>query len=86
MTEESMRVVEAVRTAANGLGVSPVSVALSWVRDRPSVTAPILGARTLEQLTTALESEELELPPSIRSALDDVSVPEIGYPERLPWG
>ncbi len=86
MTEESMRVVEAVRTAAKGLGVSPVAVAIAWVRDRPAVTAPILGARTEEQLLTALASEELDLPASIRSALDDVSVPEIGYPERLPWG
>ncbi len=86
MTEESMRVVEAVRTAAKGLGVSPVAVAIAWVRDRPAVTAPILGARTEEQLITGLQSEELDLPASIRSALDDVSVPEIGYPERLPWG
>ncbi len=86
MTEESMRVVEAVRTAAKGLGVSPVAVALAWVRDRPAVTAAILGARTAAQLAAALESEALDLPPSIRSALDDVSVPELGYPERLPWG
>ena len=52
----------------------------------PAVTAPIIGARTLEQLTASLESEQLTLPDSIRSALDDVSAPEIGYPERLPWG
>ena len=86
LTEEATRVVEAVRTAAKGLGVSPVAVAIAWVRDRPAVTAPILGARTDEQLSASLESEELTLPASIRSALDDVSAPEIGYPERLPWG
>ncbi len=86
LTDESTRVVEAVRTAAKGLGVSPVAVALAWVRDRPGVTAPIVGARTAEQLATSLESEQLTLPGSIRSALDDVSAPEIGYPERLPWG
>ena len=86
MTEEAMRVVEAVRTAAKGLGVSPVAVAIAWVRDRPAVTSAILGARTEDQLITGLESEDLDLPASIRSALDDVSVPEIGYPERLPWG
>jgi aryl-alcohol dehydrogenase-like predicted oxidoreductase len=85
LTEESSRVVEAVRIAAKGLGVSPVAVALSWVRDRPGVTAPIVGARTAAQLTDSLESEQLTLPPSIRSALDDVSAPTIGYPERMPW-
>jgi aryl-alcohol dehydrogenase-like predicted oxidoreductase len=85
LTDESNRVVEAVRTAAKGLGVTPVAVALSWVRDRPGVVAPILGARTAAQLDQSLESEELTLPPSIRSALDDVSGPTVGYPERLPW-
>jgi aryl-alcohol dehydrogenase-like predicted oxidoreductase len=86
LTDEATRVVEAVRTAAKGLGTRPVAVALAWVRDRPAVTAPIIGARTVEQLAASLESEELTLPASIRSALDDVSAPELGYPERLPWG
>ena len=86
LTDESARVVEAVRTAAKGLGVSPVAVAIAWVRDRPAVTAPIVGARTEAQLAASLQSEELTLPASIRSALDDVSAPEVGYPERLPWG
>lgn len=76
-------IVEAVATAADGLATSPIAVALAWVRDRPGVTAPILGARTLGQLTGALASEALELPSEIRSALDDVSAPAIGYPEQL---
>ncbi len=85
LTDEAARVVEAVRTAAKGLGVSPVAVALAWVRDRPGVAAPIVGARTAAQLAASLESEELTLPASIRSALDDVSAPQLGYPERMPW-
>jgi aryl-alcohol dehydrogenase-like predicted oxidoreductase len=76
-------IVEAVATAAEGLATSPVAVALSWVRDRPGVTAPVLGARTLGQLTAALASESLELPHEIRDALDDVSAPQLGYPEEL---
>ena len=74
-------IVEAVATAAEGLATSPVAVALAWIRDRPGVTAPILGARTLGQLTAALASESLELPHEIRSALDDVSAPAVDYPE-----
>ena len=74
-------VVEAVATAAEGLATSPVAVALAWLRDRPGVVAPILGARTLGQLTGALASEALELPREISSALEDVSAPGIGYPE-----
>lgn len=71
--ERGSRIVESVSTAAEGLGVSPLAVALSWVRDRPGVTAPIVGARTAGQLTAILESEEVVLPAEIRDALDDVS-------------
>jgi aryl-alcohol dehydrogenase-like predicted oxidoreductase len=76
-------VVEAVATAAEGLASSPVAVALAWLRDRPGVTAPILGARTLGQLTAALACETLDLPVEIRQALDDVSAPAIEYPEDV---
>lgn len=83
-TERAARIVQAVFTAAEGLGTSPSAVALAWVRDRPHVGAPIVGARTTNQLQTSLTSEDIILPPAIQSALDDVSTPEIGYPERGP--
>jgi aryl-alcohol dehydrogenase-like predicted oxidoreductase len=75
-------IVEAVVTAAGGLGVSPVEVALAWVRDRPGVVAPVLGARTVGQLLGALAVEDVTLPPEIAQALDDVSAQQYGYPER----
>ncbi|MFL6137180.1 MAG: aldo/keto reductase [Frankiaceae bacterium] len=78
------RIVDAVLTAADGLGVSPVAVALCWVRDRPGVVAPVVGARTVAQLAAALDAEEVILPAEIRAALDDVSEPALGYPERGP--
>jgi aryl-alcohol dehydrogenase-like predicted oxidoreductase len=67
------QIVEAVVRAAEGLGWSTVEVALAWVRDRPGVTAPIVGARTAQQLRGALSVEELALPEEISTALDDVS-------------
>ncbi|HMM94404.1 MAG: aldo/keto reductase [Micrococcales bacterium] len=66
-------VVEAVRTAAEGLGVAPAAVALAWVRDRPGVTAPVVGPRTPQQLAALLQSEDVELPDQIVDALDEVS-------------
>ncbi len=81
--DRSAAIVDAVLTAADGLGVSPVTVALAWVRDRPGVVAPIVGARTSAQLQASLAAEDVVLPPEIRSALDDVSAPEIGYPESM---
>jgi aryl-alcohol dehydrogenase-like predicted oxidoreductase len=78
----SSAIVESVVTAAEGLGVSPLEVALAWVRDRPGVVAPILGARTVGQLLGALQVEDISLPVEISRALADVSALEWGYPER----
>ncbi|MDQ7810322.1 aldo/keto reductase [Amycolatopsis sp. A133] len=83
-TDRAARIVQAVATAADGLGTSPLAVALAWVRDRPGVVAPVVGARDTGQLTGSLTAEDITLPPAIRSALDDVSAIEVGYPERWP--
>jgi aryl-alcohol dehydrogenase-like predicted oxidoreductase len=82
LDESHARVVQAVCTAAEGLGVSPLAVALAWVRDRPGVAAPIVGARTAAQLLGILAEADVVLPSEIREALDDVSAPAVGYPER----
>lgn len=73
LDDRSRGIVEAVARAADGLGWSPLEVALTWVRDSPGVTAPIVGARTATQLAPALKAEPRTLPPEIRAALDDVS-------------
>jgi aryl-alcohol dehydrogenase-like predicted oxidoreductase len=75
------RIVEAVCRAAEGLDLSPAQVALAWVRDQPGVCAPIVGARTVDQLAGSLRSETVDLPQEIVEALDDVSAPPMGYPE-----
>lgn len=82
LQEKYSRVVHAVCTAAEGLGVSPLATALAWVRDRPGVAAPLVGARTAAQLLGILAESDVELPDEIRNALDDVSAPALGYPER----
>ncbi|MGW8375672.1 aldo/keto reductase [Streptomyces sp. ODS28] len=82
LDEEAERITDAVTTAADGLAVTPLQVALAWVRDRPAVAAPLLGARTSQQLTEALSVEGLSLPDEIRRALDDVSAPVHRYPDH----
>jgi aryl-alcohol dehydrogenase-like predicted oxidoreductase len=81
LDDRASRIVGAVITAADGLGVSPLAVSLAWVRDRPGVVAPIVGARTAAQLKASLDADALVLPAEIRDALDDVSMPSMGYPE-----
>ncbi|MSX14378.1 MAG: aldo/keto reductase, partial [Actinobacteria bacterium] len=73
LNQESSRIVEAVVTAAQGLGFSPLEVALAWVRDAEGVSSTIVGARTGAQLRGILTSEEISLPPVVRSVLDEVS-------------
>ncbi|HEY4991698.1 MAG TPA: aldo/keto reductase [Nakamurella sp.] len=72
-TEQSARIVEAVATAAEGLGTSPLAVACAWVRDRPAVSSVVIGARDRAQLLGSLAAEQITLPAEIRGALDDVS-------------
>ena len=70
----SSKIVEAVAVAAEGLGFSPLEVALAWVRDAPGVTSALIGARTGAQLRGVLKSEEISLPEIVRTALDEISL------------
>ncbi|MFD9698037.1 aldo/keto reductase [Lentzea sp. NPDC059081] len=79
---ELARIVAEVADCAEELAVSPIQVSLAWVRDRPGVCAPLVGARTAGQLAESLSSEALELPTEITDRLDKVSAPRLGYPER----
>jgi aryl-alcohol dehydrogenase-like predicted oxidoreductase len=81
LNPRAAQIVEAVCKAAEGLELSPVEVALAWVRDQPGVSAPLLGARTAAQLAGLLTVEDVTLPDEIADALDDVSAPDLGYPE-----
>jgi aryl-alcohol dehydrogenase-like predicted oxidoreductase len=82
LDERGRRIVDAVATAADGLAATPLQVALAWVRDRPGVVAPIVGARTAAQLSAALSVESLTLPEEICRALDDISAPIHFYPDH----
>jgi len=73
LSDKQSQIVEAVCVAAEGLGYSPLEVALAWVRDAPSVTSVIIGARTGAQLRGALSSEEVTLPDVVRTALNEIS-------------
>ncbi len=75
LREKPQRIVEAVAVAAEGLGFSPLEVALAWVRDTPGITSAIVGARTGAQLRGILASEEITLPDIVRDALNEISAP-----------
>jgi len=75
LSKRARTITQAVIVAAEGLALSPLEVALAWVRDRPGVTSSIVGARTGAQLRGILRSEEIEIPEQVALALDEVSAP-----------
>jgi len=72
-TDRTWAVVDALVGVAEARGVSPAQVALNWVRAKPDVVAPIVGARTREQLEDNLASLEWELEPAEVATLDRAS-------------
>jgi len=54
------------------LGERPADVALAWLLHQPVVTAPIIGPRTLDQLTTSLRALEIILEPAVLQRLDAI--------------
>ena len=77
LDQRARSIVDAVCVAAEGLGYSPIEVALSWVRDQPGVSSASVGARTGAQLRGALSVEEIEIPIQVCEALDEISARKI---------
>jgi aryl-alcohol dehydrogenase-like predicted oxidoreductase len=86
LTRPAAAVVEALVTAADGLDRTPAEVALAWLRNRDGLASALVGPRTPVQLRQLLAADDLELPRELATALDDVSAPTLGYPERLTVG
>ncbi len=71
--EQSWRILDVVREVAEEVGASPGAVALAWLLAQPTVTAPILGANSVEQLQANLAGLEVELSAAQLARLDAVS-------------
>jgi aryl-alcohol dehydrogenase-like predicted oxidoreductase len=83
-TERTWEIIDRVRSVADAHGSSLGQVALAWVRQRPSVSSVILGARTVEQLDDNLASVDVTLSAEEMDELSVVSAPGIAdYPYRM---
>jgi aryl-alcohol dehydrogenase-like predicted oxidoreductase len=78
--ESTWRTLDALHSVAKQAGHTPAQVAINWLLRKPGVTAPIIGARNVEQLDTNLESVGWELTPEQVKKLDAASEPELPYP------
>lgn len=63
---------EAWESLCRELGEEPANVALAWVLANPDVTGPIIGPRTMDQLTGALRALEITLDDATRKRLDAI--------------
>ena len=71
--ERGWRVLEAVLDVARETGGTPAAVALAWLLAQPVVTAPIIGANSVEQLGQKLAALELELSEEQLDRLNEAS-------------
>jgi len=92
-SDRNWRTIETVTRIANDIECTPAQVALSWLGNRPGVTAPIFGARTVDQLTENLGAVYVTLDDKSIAELDRVSAPvcggypygEFGSGQRTRW-
>jgi len=54
-------------------GLHPVSTAIAWVGAHPAVTAPIVGARNVDQLKDSLAAVKIDMTPSLRAEIAELS-------------
>ena len=77
---------EAYEQFCRTLNTAPATVALAWLLHQPAVTAPIIGPRTMEQLTAAISSLELTLTTEHLKTLDTIFPgPGGAAPEAYAW-
>ena len=68
------------------MGEHPADVALAWLLAEPSVTAPIIGPRTMDQLTGSARALEIELDEEAMARLDEIwPGPGGAAPEAYAW-
>jgi aryl-alcohol dehydrogenase-like predicted oxidoreductase len=67
------------------MGEKPADVALAWMLHNPVITAPIIGPRTMEQLTGSLRVVEIELSEEQLKRLDEIWPGPGPAPEAYAW-
>jgi aryl-alcohol dehydrogenase-like predicted oxidoreductase len=83
VTERNLGVADVVKEVAAELGHTPAQVGLAWTLQNPGVTAPIIGARTPEQLVGNLGALEVDFTAAQLARLDEAGAIDLGYPHDL---
>ena len=78
--ERTWTILDELFAVAEETGKTPAQVALNWLLRQPAVTAPIIGARTLEHLENNLGASGWSLSAEQTARLNRVSEPVLPYP------
>lgn len=81
--EQTWSVLDELFNVARSTNKEPAQVVLRWLLQKPGVTAPIIGARTMAQLLSNLGSSGWELSDEHMHDLDTVSYKKPGYPQSF---
>ena len=73
LNDRGKRILAALDEVAARYKITPGKAAIAWLRARPSVTAPIASATSVEQLQDLVEAAKMELDPDTIKKLDDAS-------------
>ncbi|WP_225773265.1 aldo/keto reductase [Inquilinus sp. Marseille-Q2685] len=83
LTERGLTIAEEVKAVAAEIGRTPAQVALAWTLLNPTVTAPIIGARTVAQLEDNLGALDVVLSDGQRARLEAASAVDLGFPHEF---
>lgn len=73
--ESYYRIAERFADYAKKAGINPATLAVAWVKAHPAITAPIIGARNLEQLEASLAAADYEMSPQQWQEISDLTPP-----------
>jgi aryl-alcohol dehydrogenase-like predicted oxidoreductase len=83
MTQRALDIAETVGVIAKETGASASQVAIAWTLANPAVTAPVMGARTIEQARDNLRALTLSLTHDQLARLNEASAPSPTFPSRF---
>jgi aryl-alcohol dehydrogenase-like predicted oxidoreductase len=81
--QTNFEVAERFAEFARARGFDPVSLGVAWVASHPAVTAPIVGARNLEQLKGSLASVDVPMTPELRDEISALSAEPVPATDRI---
>nr|HEX4316301.1 aldo/keto reductase [Kofleriaceae bacterium] len=83
LDDRAYTIVDELEKVAKQLDTTAARVAVAWAMARPGVAAPIIGARTMQQLDDNLGAADVTLAKEHVAALDAVSKPQLPFPANM---